>query len=595
MVFTARKVVGGVMCKAHALSQGGHAVSMIFYDYEDKKRHQHMALSDGNQAPSQAEKTLQRLLQMVDYCEEVTCRRAFICSYFDCAAVAPHCSPNAAMCDRCRAAPAALQDVTLEAQGVLQFLRAARAARPRGKAPPVTLHSVKEALLGSHAQRMAPWQELPGFGALRTWTEPEVLRLLRRLVVRSVLAEEVTTPVAASANVTVAYLIEGKYGEALQLGQLRIPLYRPMAAPASVSNSSFASAAATPRRTKKRKLVASPKPSQDRRNRNRRVSQTQIRALQSRQSGLGPGSSGQAIAMGQMAQQQALHGGSVQHQPLHQGGQASMQQTQQFQPQANNGFVQQPHMRATQQFPQQSNSAFMQQPHMQPTQQFPQQSSNGFVQQQTQQHAGVQPPLQQAQQFQLQTNNGFVQQPHIQSAQQFPLQGNHGFVQSQAQQGGMQPILQHAQHFQQHTSNGFVQQPTQQFAQQGHTGLVQRQAQPAGVQRPLQQAQQFQPQTNNGFVQQPHMQPAQHVSLQGNHGFVKSQTQQGGMQPPLQQAQQFQERASNGFVQQPTQQFAQQGHTGLVQPQAQPAGVQPQLQQAQQFQRPTHPQSVLPG
>eukprot|EP00913_Durusdinium_trenchii_P005562 g5182.t1 len=131
-----------------------------------------MALSDGNQAPSQAEKTLQRLLQMVDYCEA--------------------------------------------------FLKNCRSVR------------WSEALLGSHAQRMAPWQELPGFGALRTWTEPEVLRLLRRLVVRSVLAEEVTTPVAASANVTVAYLIEGKYGEALQLGQLRIPLYRPMAAPASV-------------------------------------------------------------------------------------------------------------------------------------------------------------------------------------------------------------------------------------------------------------------------------------------------------------------------------------------------------------------------
>ena len=30
-------------------SRSGHAVSIIFYDYEDKKRHQNMALSDNNQ------------------------------------------------------------------------------------------------------------------------------------------------------------------------------------------------------------------------------------------------------------------------------------------------------------------------------------------------------------------------------------------------------------------------------------------------------------------------------------------------------------------------------------------------------------------
>lgn len=43
----------------------------------------------------------------------------------------------------------------------LQLLRAARAVTARGRLA-VTLHSVKEALLGSKAQRMAQWQAVGG-------------------------------------------------------------------------------------------------------------------------------------------------------------------------------------------------------------------------------------------------------------------------------------------------------------------------------------------------------------------------------------------------------------------------------------------------
>ncbi|CAJ1392276.1 unnamed protein product [Effrenium voratum] len=203
---------------------GCHATCTIFYDYEDKKRHQNLAQNDMNQ-----DKSLQRLLQMVGYCEALgACRRAFIAGYFG--DVNATCGVHQAPCDVCRAAQRGQvlqqQEVTQEAQVALQLLRAARAVTARGRLA-VTLHSVKEALLGSKAQRMAQWQALPGFGALKgSWGEGDTLRLLRKLVVDSVLAEEVMTPGGASGNVTVAYLVEGRHGEALLQNQMAVHLYR---------------------------------------------------------------------------------------------------------------------------------------------------------------------------------------------------------------------------------------------------------------------------------------------------------------------------------------------------------------------------------
>ena len=230
-----------------------------------------------HEAPEHMERSLQRLLQMVAYCEEnYTCRRAFIINYFDeQKSTLTKCQPPGAICDICRMASKGLcqVDVIYEAQLAVQLLRSARQlVRGKGVAP-LTLHSVKDALLGSKAQKMSSWQSLPGFGSLREgWTEAEVLRLLRRLIVKSILAEEITTPGGAAGCVTVAYLIEGRYSESLLHGEIPIQLCREeMHQKGGV------------KRKLKSENESNVAVSPDIRNRNRRLSTTQIRKVRQRQ------------------------------------------------------------------------------------------------------------------------------------------------------------------------------------------------------------------------------------------------------------------------------------------------------------------------
>lgn len=219
---------------------GHHASCIVFYDYEDKKRHQNLmeCHGDGNMTPAAKEKCLQRLLSMVEYCEERRrCRRDVIAGYFGCAGQA-QCGSGPVFCDSCKQAlPLVEMNCTREAAGCVQLLRAARQSRG-GRGAAVTICSLKDGLLGSRQQRLAHWQALPGFGSLREWGEADVQRLLRRLVIGSILDEEVVTPGPGSAPMAiVAYLIEGRRSEELMQGRLHVKLWRevegqaPMPAP----------------------------------------------------------------------------------------------------------------------------------------------------------------------------------------------------------------------------------------------------------------------------------------------------------------------------------------------------------------------------
>ncbi|CAE7232138.1 unnamed protein product, partial [Symbiodinium microadriaticum] len=135
------------------------------------------------------------------------------------------------MCDICKAARSGTtfhhDNVTREAQIAAQFLRAVRSLPAHGGSP-ITLNTIRDALLGAKHQKLARWQDVPGFGLLgdNGWSDREILRLLRRLVIASILAEEITTPVGASGNVTVAYLIEGHCINALLQGEMAVYLCR---------------------------------------------------------------------------------------------------------------------------------------------------------------------------------------------------------------------------------------------------------------------------------------------------------------------------------------------------------------------------------
>ncbi|CAE7728052.1 Blm [Symbiodinium sp. CCMP2592] len=237
---------------------GRCAACIVFYDYEDKKRHQNLAQGDRNQAVEHTEKTAQRLLGMVGYLEARECRRSLIARYFGGAGELKQvvCGGGPAVCDICKAARSGTtfhhDNVTREAQIAAQFLRAVRSLPAHGGSP-ITLNTTRDALLGAKHQKLARWQDVPGFGLLGNngWCDREVLRLLRRLVIESILAEEITTPAGASGNVTVAYLIEGHCINALLQGEIAVYLCRDTKPPqASTSSKRRISRTATNSRKK---------------------------------------------------------------------------------------------------------------------------------------------------------------------------------------------------------------------------------------------------------------------------------------------------------------------------------------------------------
>ncbi|CAL1155990.1 unnamed protein product [Cladocopium goreaui] len=520
---------------------GRPATSIIFYDYEDKKRHQNMALSDMNQAPEHTERSLQRLLQMVAYCEEnFQCRRAFIINYFDETRRVQHvtqqrCQPPAAICDICQAmaarssgssgSTAELQqiDVVYEAQLAVQLLRAARQhlVREKGDAP-VTLHSVKDALLGSKAQRMASWQNLPGFGGLHGWTEADVLRLLRKLIVKSILAEEITTPGGAAGCVTVAYLIEGRYSESIIYGEIPVQL--------CLEGKMQKPQKPQPKSGVKRKLQ-SPNAetcNETPRNRNRRLSKTQIRAAQQRQ--LQRERPCREQVESTMQQSQYLNGIPSSHQSFEQ---TQYQQSQHLPAGMAFGHSQQQNFVRSQQQPP-AGMAYGQ----------PQQQN--FVQPQQQSPPGMgyaQPQQQFFPQSQQEPSMGYgqaQQQNFVQSQQQPPAGMAYGqpqqqnFVQPQQQSppgmGYAQPQQQFFPQSQQEPSMGYGQAQQQNFVQsqqQPPAGMAYGQPQQQNFVQPQQQSPPgmgyAQPQQQ--FFPQSQQEPSMGYGQAQQQNFVQSQQQ----------------------------------------------------------------------
>ncbi|CAL1134393.1 unnamed protein product [Cladocopium goreaui] len=551
---------------------GRPATSIIFYDYEDKKRHQNMALSDMNQAPEHTERSLQRLLQMVAYCEEnFQCRRAFIINYFDETRRIQHvtqqrqqrCQPPAAICDICQAmaarssgssgSPAELQqiDVVYEAQLAVQLLRAARQhlVREKGDAP-VTLHSVKDALLGSKAQRMASWQNLPGFGGLHGWTEADVLRLLRKLIVKSILAEEITTPGGAAGCVTVAYLIEGRYSESIIYGEIPVQL--------CLEGKMQKPQKPQPKSGVKRKLQ-SPNGetcNETPRNRNRRLSKTQIRAAQQRQ--LQRERPCREQVESTMQQGQYLNGIPSSHQSFEQ---TQYQQSQHLPAGMAFGHSQQQNFVRSQQQPP-AGMAYGQ----------PQQQN--FVQPQQQSPPGMgyaQPQQQFFPQSQQEPSMGYgqaQQQNFVQSQQQPPAGMAYGqpqqqnFVQPQQQSppgmGYAQPQQQFFPQSQQEPSMGYGQAQQQNFVQsqqQPPAGMAYGQPQQQNFVQPQQQSPPgmgyAQPQQQ--FFPQSQQEPSMGYGQAQQQNFVQSQ-----QQPPAGMA--YGQPQQQNFVQQRQQQEPSMGY-----------------------------------
>lgn len=193
---------------------GDRADVYLMYNYGDKNKIESMiAKSDGNDGQKAVQR--QQLLQMISYAEnEFECRRAQMLSYFHERFDSSLCKGT---CDNClakRGESCEQRDVSELGRSVLQLVGASWA--------PLTLGMAVDALKGlmNKTIKQKGLHELPGFNTAGTYKKTEVERVLKVMISKGFLAEQLH--VNENFGGINAYMQFGTRSEALGGGQERL-------------------------------------------------------------------------------------------------------------------------------------------------------------------------------------------------------------------------------------------------------------------------------------------------------------------------------------------------------------------------------------
>uniref|UniRef100_UPI00358F96AD recQ-like DNA helicase BLM isoform X2 n=1 Tax=Myxine glutinosa TaxID=7769 RepID=UPI00358F96AD len=193
---------------------------VLFYCYADMHRIYRLIISEGTRATQQMH--ISNLQSMVHFCENMTeCRRSQLLAYFgEKNFDRSFCRENPSVaCDNCCSKQKFnRRDVTKEVQILIRFLKEKTAVGRWGKQSTsrFTLNMLVDIF---HGYKNARDQSSPVFGVGSSLSRHNIERLLRQLVLRDIIREEL---VVVANQQTAAYCLPGPHATDLLLGRLQV-------------------------------------------------------------------------------------------------------------------------------------------------------------------------------------------------------------------------------------------------------------------------------------------------------------------------------------------------------------------------------------
>lgn len=164
---------------------GNYSYCITYYSFRDVRTIQTMIQKDKNLDRANKDKHLNKLQQVMQYCDnETDCRRKLVLSYFNEDFNSKQCGKN---CDNCKNMSGAVteeRDVTQYAIQIAQLVQEIHSER-------VTLINCQDIFKGSKSQRIvnAGHDQLPQHGAGRSLPKSDIERIFFKLVTMKVLQE----------------------------------------------------------------------------------------------------------------------------------------------------------------------------------------------------------------------------------------------------------------------------------------------------------------------------------------------------------------------------------------------------------------------
>lgn len=158
---------------------------ILFYDYADVVKNYGLILFGDNSGVEQQQRAYSSLLAVMAYCEdEISCRRDLLLDHFE-NRTSPGgvtCGSSGVLCDNCASGVSGFDpvDVTREANMIVEFLDRVSRANRRGNSN-LTLHQLRDCLVGSTEGKGKEWTNIAGFGSLKLF--PLLARTLHEMII----------------------------------------------------------------------------------------------------------------------------------------------------------------------------------------------------------------------------------------------------------------------------------------------------------------------------------------------------------------------------------------------------------------------------
>ncbi|AQZ09415.1 SGS1 (YMR190C) [Zygosaccharomyces parabailii] len=228
---------------------GTPSYCITYFSFRDVRSIQTMIQKDKNLDRESKEKHLNKLQQVMAYCDNVTdCRRKLVLSYFNEEFDAKECHKN---CDNCCNSVNVIteeRDVTEESKKIVKLVHSVQDSR-------VTLIYCQDLFKGSNSSKIvqAGHTELEFHGAGKSMLKSDVERIFFHLITKRILQEYA---IMNNSGFAVNYVKLGPNGRKLLDGKIDVRMQFNISAPSSRSKSAGATTSVAARKETKANIIS---------------------------------------------------------------------------------------------------------------------------------------------------------------------------------------------------------------------------------------------------------------------------------------------------------------------------------------------------